>query len=105
MKRILLLTTGGTIASRETDEGLAPGLDGNMLAHYLGGLADSYDLTVRDIMRLDSSNIQPEEWRLIARHVYDARNDFDGIVISHGTDTMAYTASATFRNPAILAPA
>ena len=93
MKRILLLTTGGTIASRETDEGLAPGLDGNMLAHYLGGLADSYDLTVRDIMRLDSSNIQPEEWRLIARHVYDARNGFDGIVISHGTDTMAYTAS------------
>ena len=56
-------------------------------------MADRYDLTVRDILQLDSSNIQPEEWRLIARHVYEARNDFDGIVISHGTDTMAYTAS------------
>ena len=93
MKRILLLTTGGTIASRQTAEGLAPGLDGEGLTHYLGGLPDSYDLTVRDILHLDSSNIQPEEWRLIARHVYEAREDFDGIVISHGTDTMAYTAS------------
>ena len=93
MKRILLLTTGGTIASRLTDEGLAPGLDGTALSHYLGGLPDSYDLTVRDILHLDSSNIQPEEWRLIARHIYDARDGFDGIVVSHGTDTMAYTAS------------
>lgn len=94
MKRILLLTTGGTIASRLTDEGLAPGLDGTALSHYLGGLPDSYDLTVRDILHLDSSNIQPEEWRLIARHIYDARDGFDGIVVSHGTDTMAYTAAA-----------
>ena len=93
MKRILLLTTGGTIASRLTDEGLAPGLDGAALSHYLGGLPDSYDLTVRDILHLDSSNIQPEEWRLIAQSVYAAREEFDGIVVSHGTDTMAYTAS------------
>ncbi|MDD6159814.1 MAG: asparaginase [Oscillospiraceae bacterium] len=93
MKRILLLTTGGTIASRQTAEGLAPGLSGDGLLHYLGGLPDSYDLTVRDILHLDSSNIQPEEWQLIARHVYEAREGFDGIVISHGTDTMAYTAS------------
>ena len=93
MKRILLMTTGGTIASRQTAEGLAPGMAGEDLTHYLGGLPDSYDLTVRDILHLDSSNIQPEEWQLIARHVYEARNDFDGIVIAHGTDTMAYTAS------------
>lgn len=93
MKRILLLTTGGTIASRLTEEGLAPGLDGAALTHYLGGLPDSYDLTVRDILHLDSSNIQPEEWKLIARSVYEAREQYDGIVISHGTDTMAYTAS------------
>lgn len=93
MKRVLLLTTGGTIASRITDEGLAPGLDGAALSHYLGALGDSYDLTVRDILHLDSSNIQPEEWRLIARHVFEAREEFDGVVVSHGTDTMAYTAS------------
>jgi L-asparaginase len=93
MKKLLLLTTGGTIASRLTAEGLAPGLDGAGLAHYLGGLVDSYDITVRDILQLDSSNIQPEEWRFIAKNVHESYQNYDGIVISHGTDTMAYTAS------------
>lgn len=93
-RRILLLTTGGTIASLPTEEGLAPGLDGAELAELLPrGITDAYDLTIRDILHLDSSNIQPEEWQTIARHVFHNREDFEGIVITHGTDTMAYTAS------------
>ena len=92
--RILLLTTGGTIASLPTAGGLAPGLDGAGLAGLLPqGLLEHYDVTVRDILHLDSSNIQPEEWQTIARHVFDNRTEYDGIVITHGTDTMAYTAS------------
>ncbi len=92
--RILLLTTGGTIASLPTDDGLAPGLDGEDLAELLPrGVTDSYDITIRDILHLDSSNIQPEEWQTIARHVFEQRGAYDGIVITHGTDTMAYTAS------------
>ena len=92
--RILLLTTGGTIASLPTDEGLAPGLDGEDLAELLPrGVTDSYDITIRDILHLDSSNIQPEEWQTIARRVFEQRSSYDGIVITHGTDTMAYTAS------------
>lgn len=47
----------------------------------------------RDLLSLDSSNIQAEEWQLIAREVYGALPYYDGIVITHGTDTMAYTAS------------
>ena len=48
-------------------------------------------------MCLDSSNIQPEEWVIISRAIFEARDSYDGIVVSHGTDTMAYTASmATF---------
>ena len=93
MKHILLLTTGGTIASRPTDEGLAPGMDGEDLARRIPFLTDSYTVTVRDILHLDSSNIQPEEWQLIARAVYAERAGYDGIVVTHGTDTMAYTAS------------
>ena len=93
MKHILLLTTGGTIASRPTEEGLAPGLSGEDLARSIPFLTDSYTVAVRDILHLDSSNIQPEEWQLIARAVYAERADYDGIVITHGTDTMAYTAS------------
>ena len=82
-----------TIASRPTEEGLVPGLDGGGMAARLYGLADNYSLTVRDLLSMDSSNIQPEEWQVIARAVYESRVDFDGIVITHGTDTMAYTAS------------
>lgn len=93
MKRILLLTTGGTIASRPTGEGLAPEMDGAGLLARLGGAAERYELSIRDLLRLDSSNIQPEEWQLIARAVYEARQDFDGVVVTHGTDTMAYTAA------------
>ena len=93
MKRILLLTTGGTIASRHTADGLAPGMDGSDLAHRLTGFMENYQVSIRDILHLDSSNIQPEEWQIIARAVFEARADHDGIVITHGTDTMAYTAS------------
>ena len=92
-KKILLLTTGGTIASVPTTEGLAPGLDGNALTNYLTGLQEQYEIEVRDILHLDSSNIQPEEWQVIAQSVFAARENYDGIVITHGTDTMAYTAS------------
>lgn len=93
-EKILMLTTGGTIASLSSEEGLAPGLVGIDLqkkVNYL--LYDCYDVTVKDILHLDSSNIQPEEWVFIGQHVYDNANDYDGIVIVHGTDTMAYTAS------------
>lgn len=93
MKHILLLTTGGTIASQKTAEGLVPSLDGAALAQRLRSLSASYRFTIRDILHLDSSNIQPEEWQLIARAIFAAKDDFDGIVITHGTDTMAYTAS------------
>ena len=92
--RILLLATGGTIASQPTDEGLAPGLDGAALTAMLPRRTlANYEVTVRDILHMDSSNIQPEEWQIIARHVYQNRDRFDGIVVTHGTDTMAYTAA------------
>lgn len=92
-KRILVLATGGTIASRESDEGLVPALDINNLFAQVTGLNANYDITAKDILHLDSSNIQPEEWKLIATHIYNSCHDYDGIVVTHGTDTMAYTAS------------
>ncbi len=90
-KKILLLSTGGTIASVMSDAGLVPKESGEQLINMLGELP--YDITVEDILQLDSSNIQPEEWKLIAEKIYENRNKYDGIVVSHGTDTMSYTAS------------
>ena len=67
-KRLLVLTTGGTIASRATDEGLAPDMSGGELAGWFPSVApDYYEISVLELLHLDSSNIQPEEWRLIAQ--------------------------------------
>ncbi len=102
-KRLLLLTTGGTIACRPGQEGLEPHRSG-VMEQELKQLGAHYDITVEDVLCLDSSNIRPEEWQHIARHIF-SRRAFDGIVVSHGTDTMAYTASAvTFMLPGIDIP-
>lgn len=98
-KHILLLTTGGTIACRPGEEGLEP-QNAAILEWQIAQLRAYYDISVQDVMCLDSSNIRPDEWQLIARHIFSHKDDFDGIVVSHGTDTMAYTASAvTFMLP------
>lgn len=93
MKKILILTTGGTIVSEEGENGLQPQMENNNLLNYIGTMSNKYDITCKNIMNLDSSNIQAEEWKKIAHSVYDNLNDYDGIIVTHGTDTMAYTAS------------
>ena len=103
-KHILLLTTGGTIASMPGGEGLEPHRSG-VMERELEQLRTYYDITVKDVMCLDSSNIRPEEWQTIACSIFEYRTGFDGIVVSHGTDTLAYTASAvTFMLPNIDLP-
>lgn len=51
-------------------------------------------MDVEELFMLDSSNMQPEEWAALAQRIYECRMDYDGIVVIHGTDTLAYTASA-----------
>ena len=103
-KRIRLLTTGGTIASLPGGQGLEPRRS-DVMELALEQLRNFYDIEVEDVLCLDSSNITPEQWQLIAQRVYEDRSRCDGIVISHGTDTMAYTASAvTFMLPGIDIP-
>ena len=103
-KKILLLTTGGTIACLPGGEGLEPRRS-EVMERELDQLRTYYDITVRDVMCLDSSNMRPEDWQQIAADIFNHRAGFDGIVVSHGTDTMAYTASAvTFMLPGIDLP-
>ena len=103
-KHILLLTTGGTIASMPGGDGLQPS-DSGVFQREMEQLRTYYDITVRELMTLDSSNIRPAEWQLIAQGIWENRQGFDGIVVSHGTDTMGYTASAvTFMLPNIDIP-
>lgn len=104
-KKILLLTTGGTIASLKSKEGLVPELKGHHLMPYIASFTKEYNVSIEDILHLDSSNIQPEEWLFIGKNVYENCKHYDGIIITHGTDTMAYTASIlTFMLPNIPIP-
>lgn len=96
MKRILLLTTGGTIASALSEDGLVPTLTSADIRHYLNVFSQDATIECEDILHLDSSNIQPEEWQLMGKRISKAiyNKECDAIVMTHGTDTMAYTASA-----------
>ncbi len=91
MKRILLLTTGGTISSVKSNNGLVPSNVDHLLK-YIGPIHD-LEIFSKELMILDSTNIQPEEWCIIANAIYKEQRSYDGIVVTHGTDTMAYTAS------------
>lgn len=91
---LLLIATGGTIASVETESGLTPGLPAEALLSYLPELEALADIEAVQLMNLDSTNIQASDWLAMARLIEDAYDDFDGFVICHGTDTLAYTAAA-----------
>mgnify|MGYP001546937507 FL=1 len=93
-KRILFIGTGGTIASEMSDEGLLPGVGASALLGYVPDVAQLCDVDSVLLYELDSTNIGPEEWLGLASTIRNNYTRFDGFVISHGTDTMAYTAAA-----------
>ena len=94
MKNILLIATGGTIASRPTEDGLAPQLRAEDILGCVPALATLCHIDTLQLMNIDSTNMTPDQWLAIAACVKDNYFRYDGFVITHGTDTMAYTASA-----------
>ena len=93
MKKIGLVATGGTIACRQTADGLTPALHAQQLVKDIH-IASDVEIVSRDVFAMDSSNIQPEEWSAIAHAVDETLSRCDGVVVTHGTDTMGYTAAA-----------
>ncbi len=94
MKKILMIGTGGTIASELTSDGLAPELTPKELIDCIPKIKELCDVECKQIFNLDSTNIEARHWLKIAETVKENYDSFDGFVISHGTDTMAYTAAA-----------
>ena len=94
MKRILLIATGGTIASRNTESGLAPGLSPEELLRHVPDAASFCRVETTQPLNLDSTNIAPEHWLLLTGIIEKNYAGYDGFVICHGTDTLAYTAAA-----------
>ena len=94
MKKVLMLGTGGTIASDITGMGLAPRLTTEDLLAGVSGVSELCDVTCMQLFSIDSTNLTPDHWLLIARAIRENFSKYDGFVICHGTDTMAYTAAA-----------
>ena len=93
-KKLLILTTGGTIASVKTPHGLIPALTSEELLSYLPEIGSDFLLKTKAVCNLDSTDITPEHWLLLAGSIREEYHNYDGFVICHGTDTMAYTAAA-----------
>ena len=94
MKHILMLATGGTIASKETGQGLAPAITSREILGYVPAIGELCRVETIQLMNLDSSNLGPSHWLRMARAIEEHYDRYDGFVVTHGTDTMAYTAAA-----------
>lgn len=93
-KKIAFLATGGTIACVPGPSGMRPVFTEKEMLDLVPELSDIADIKGSLIMNIDSSNMMPEDWSVIAQKTAKALDEFDGVVISHGTDTLAYTSSA-----------
>lgn len=97
-KKIYILYTGGTIGMVKTKDGYAP--KKGFLEEKLKDITQNHKETIGNYTikeytpLLDSSNISPKDWNTIAQDVMDVYDNYDAFIIIHGTDTMAYTASA-----------
>lgn len=93
MKKILLIATGGTIASQSGKQGLIPELAANNLLKCVPEINSFCKADAVQIYNIDSTNVTPDHWVRLATEIRDSYNDYDGFVVCHGTDTMSYTAA------------
>ncbi|MFL5358632.1 asparaginase [Archangium sp.] len=106
MPRILLLHTGGTLGmAGGRPSALRPAAFFKTLKARCPELFQVADIELELFSNLDSSEMQPELWSRLAEHLYRRLPDFDGAVVTHGTDTLAHTASAlSFMLPGLPKP-
>jgi glutamyl-tRNA(Gln) amidotransferase subunit D len=93
---ILVLHTGGTIASRVSYEegGVKPALDPEDLVEMYPELAEEVNLYSKVVAQMLSEDMEPEHWQEIAEKIHEVKDNYDGIVLGHGTDTMSWTGAA-----------
>ena len=90
MKNILVITTGGTIVCTKNENGLKPG-NNKILEKCFDN--KNINVTFLSLFNIDSSNIDIEKMITLGKCVNENYKKYDGIIITHGTDTMAYTSS------------
>lgn len=93
--RLLFLHTGGTLGMTASSPGpLAPGHYDETVMPFVPGLAEIARIDGRVVCNLDSSDMTPALWETLGSEIAQAMPDYDGFVVLHGTDTMAWTAAA-----------
>jgi L-asparaginase len=94
--KVLIIYTGGTFGMAHDKDGVLIPFDFGLILEHLPTLRTmALELTVVSFEQpIDSSNINPDHWKLLAQIIFDHYSEQNGFVILHGTDTMAYTASA-----------
>lgn len=93
--KILLVTTGGTISMMRTPDGtLAAASDPQSLLELVPEIKTLADVEMLSVANIDSSNLQPDLWIPLARQIYERLDSCDGVVVTHGTDTLSYTAAS-----------
>ncbi len=94
MKKILMIGTGGTIASKATANGLTPQLTSDEILEYIPRVSEFCEVDTLQLCNIDSTDITPAVWLRLADTIREHYSRYDGFVVCHGTDTMAYTAAA-----------
>jgi L-asparaginase len=92
-KKILIISTGGTFNCVQTEEGLKPEFNEKKLRESLSPVTSECELTFENLFLIDSCNIVPKHWKLISECINKHYKTKDGIIIIHGTDTLAYTSA------------
>jgi len=93
--RVLLVSTGGTITMLRNGSGtLSQCQDAGILLEKVPELGALAEVDLLPVSNTDSSNIQPQLWVDTARVIYESIEDYDGVVVTHGTDTICYTSAA-----------
>lgn len=93
-QRLLFITTGGTIASVRTQQGLKPVLTSEELLAHLPELKELCCPETLALCSIDSTDLGQEHWLMMARAIQENYALYDGFIICHGTDTLAYSAAA-----------
>ncbi|VVA44114.1 conserved hypothetical protein [Candidatus Roizmanbacteria bacterium] len=95
MKKICIIFCGGTITMKRNKKGaLAPFYNAKDLLNFVPQLNQLAEISVIQLVNIDSTNIEPKFWTILSKTIKENVNKYDGFVITHGTDTMSYTASA-----------
>ncbi len=94
MKKILMIATGGTIASKVSDNGLTPQITSEEILACVPEIAGFCQVSTLQLCNLDSTNLNYDHWLAMVNCIEKHYDEYDGFVITHGTDTMAYSAAA-----------